>query len=387
NSFDNQRITSNSLGLNGEWMLFSGGQVLNNIKQQEQLLESTKWLQADARNLLKLNVLAAYLEVLLASDQYEQIKVNLNDLKQQLRDVQKQVAIGTNSPTQRLEVEAQIAQLQQTVVQSKYRIQSAYASLRNVLFLPPETDFQVARTDFEEVVPVSYVESQVYQNMRQKYPSLLAQEANLRAVEYEIRAAQSRLFPTIGIFANVNSGYSSLGTRVIGTQETTASEMVRLNGEVSTIEFFNERNVREKNPYFSQLNENFGQQVGIFLRVPLFDQASNRINIQRSQVNLVQSKLNYDNTKQALDFALQQALIDVNAAWEVYESAQQNVDVNARLLRNKAREYEIGVTNALDYFTVRNRHQNAILQLIQSKYDYLYKTQIVELYQMGELMK
>ncbi|MEM9886525.1 MAG: TolC family protein [Bacteroidota bacterium] len=383
NSFDNQRITSNSLGLNGEWMLFAGGQTLHNIKRQGYLLESTKWSQVDASNQLKLNVLAGYLETLLATDQYEQVKFNLKDLQQQLRDVKRQVAAGTNSPTQRLEVEAQIAQLQQILVQAKYRIASAYATLRNTLFLPPEQEFQLEREAFEEILPVSYVEQEVYRNVQQKYPSILAQEANLRAVEYEIKAARSQLFPIVGIFAGVNTGYSSVGTRIIGMQETTSVQTAVINGESSTIEFFNAQNIREKNPYFSQLNENFGQQVGVFFRLPLFDQGSNRINIQRSQINLIQSKLNYDNTKQSLNFAVQQALIDVKAAWEVYESAQQNVEVNAKLLKNKAREYEIGVTNALDYFTTRNQHQNAILQLIQSKYDYIYKTKIVALYESG----
>ena len=317
NSFDNQRITSNWLGLNGEWVLFSGGRVMYGIKQQEHLLESAKWLQADASNQLKLNVLANYLETLLATDQYEQVKVNLNDLEQQLKNVKKQVEAGTNSPTQRLEVEAQIAQLQQTIVQAKYRVASAYANLKNTLFLAPEKELLISRADFQEVQPVNYVDSQVYQNMRQKYPSLLAQEANLKAVEYEIKSAQSRFFPTIGVFGGVNSGYSSVGTRIIGTQETTSVQTVRINGESSTIESSNERSIREKNPFFSQLNENFGQQLGVFFRLPIFSQGNNRINTQRSQINLIQSKLNYDNTKQVLNFAVQQALIDVKAAWEI----------------------------------------------------------------------
>ncbi|MEL6942541.1 MAG: TolC family protein, partial [Bacteroidota bacterium] len=69
----------------------------------------------------------------------------------------------------------------------------------------------------------------------------------------------------------------------------------------------------------------------------------------------------------------------------VLESAEQNLEVMERLLKSKAREYQLGVTNSLDYFTTRNQRQTAVIQLLQAKYDYIYKTQIVELYKQGDL--
>jgi len=385
NSFDNQRIGSNSISLNGNVNLFSGGQVNNGIKQSEFLLESAGWSQKEAINQLKLNVLAAYLETLLAEDQFKQIQLNQKDLREQLKNLQKQVTAGTSSPTQRLEVEAQISQNQQIVVQTKYRVELAYANLRNVLFLPPNQQIQIEKSEFDEVLPITYAADQVYQQVQQKYPSLLALNANLRAVEYEIKATRGALFPTIGLFGNLNTFYSTVATRTIGFEPSSSVEQVLLNGEPATLEFEDERAIRENNPYFNQLNGNFGQGLGVFIAVPIFSQGSNRLNIQRSQVNLLRTKLNYDNTKQQLNYQVEQALINVKAAWEVLQSAEDNLSVMERLLKSKAREYQIGVTNSLDYFTIRNQRQTAVVQLLRAKYDYIYKTQIIELYQQGDL--
>jgi len=385
NSFDNQRIGSNSISLNGNVNIFSGGQVNNSIKQGEFLLESAEWSQKEAINQLKLNVLAAYLSTLLAEDQLEQMQLNQKDLQGQLKNLQKQVAAGTSSPTQRLEVEAQISQNKQLVVQTKYQVELAYANLRNVLFLPPNQQIQIEKSSFDEILPTTYTADQVYQQVQQKYPSLLAQNANLKAVEYEIKATRGTLFPTIGLFGNVNTFYSTVATRTIGFEPSSSVENALLNGEPVTLEFEDERAIRENNPYFSQLNGNFGQGLGVFISVPIFNQGRNRLNVQRSQVNLIRTKLNYDNTKQQLNYQVEQALINVKAAWEVLESAEDNLAVMERLLKSKVREYQIGVTNSLDYFTTRNQRQTAVIQLLQAKYDYIYKTQIVELYQQGDL--
>ncbi|MEN0050671.1 MAG: TolC family protein [Bacteroidota bacterium] len=385
NSFDNQRIGSNSISLNGNVNIFSGGQVNNGIKQGEFLLESAEWSQKEAINQLKLNVLANYLATLLAEDQLEQVQLNQKDLQEQLKNLKKQVAAGTSSPTQRLEVEAQLSQNKQLVVQTKYQVELAYANLKNVLFLPPNQQIRIEKSAFEEVLPTVFKEEKVYQQVQQKYPSLLAQTANLRAAEYDIKTTRGALFPTIGLFGNVNTFYSTVATRTIGFVPSTSTEQALLNGEPVTLEFENERAIRENNPYFSQLNGNFGQGLGVFISVPIFNQGRNRLNIERSQVNLLRTKLNYDNTKQQLNYQVEQALINVKAAWEVLESAEENLSVMERLLKSKEREYQIGVTNSLDYFTTRNQRQTAVIQALQAKYDYIYKTQIVELYRQGEL--
>ncbi|MEM8524384.1 MAG: TolC family protein [Bacteroidota bacterium] len=385
NSFDNQRIGFNSIRLNSNVGLFSGGQVNNGIKQSEFLLESAEWSQKEAINQLKLDVLANYLATLLAEDQLEQVRLNQKDLQEQLKNLQKQVAAGTSSPTQRLEVEAQLSQNKQLVVQTKYQVELAYANLRNVLFLPPNQQIQIEKTAFEEVLPATFTEAQVYQQVQQKYPSLLAQNANLKAAEYDIKATRGALFPTIGLFGDVNTFYSTVATRTIGFESGVSTQQAILNGESVTLEFENERAIRESDPYFSQLNGNFGQGLGVFISVPIFNQGRNHLNIQRSQVNLLRTKLNYDNTKQQLNYQVEQALINVKAAWEILESAEENLAVMERLLKSKEREYQLGVTNSLDYFTTRNQRQTAVIQALQAKYDYIYKTQIVELYRQGEL--
>lgn len=385
NSFDNQRIGYNRYGLNFEMVLFSGGSQMHGKNQSIALLETAKHRREEALNQLKLDVLAAYLNVLLTKEQLEVANQDLATLEQQLENRTKEIAAGTRSVTERLELEAQIAQQQQLLIQADYNVDFAFATLKQQLMLPLDQNIEIQQPSNSDLTPPAFQPSEIFNAVRQHYPTFLAQKSNLEAMEYSVKQTKSALFPTLGLFASMNTNFSTVAQRVTGFKTQTSQQEVTFMGNTGILTTDFESPVFEKNPYWSQLNENFGQQIGLFLSVPIFNRGQTRFAVQRAEVDIRKTKMQYDAVKQNLDLAVQQALLEAEAAWANYQATGKNVQVNKRLLDNKAREFQIGNASQFDYFLILNQYQNVRRLWIRAKYDYLFKTQVLEVYQSGNL--
>ena len=148
------------------------------------------------------------------------------------------------------------------------------------------------------------------------------------------------MLPSVRLFGSMNTNYSSVAKRVDRFETTTFDREATFMGNDGFVTFTNENAIFSDNPYFNQLNENFGQQFGLSISIPIYNQGLNKLSIQRSEVNLYRSRIAYQEAKQQLDFNIEQALIDIKAAWETYQSTQENLSINERLEEAKWKEYQ-----------------------------------------------
>ncbi|MEL7530280.1 MAG: TolC family protein [Bacteroidota bacterium] len=382
NTFDNQQIGYNGINLNAELTVFAGGSVNNNVKAQKYQHESVSWQQKEVINQLKLRVLVAYMNALLGGEQLGQSKLEEASLMAQVDNIKRQIEAGTRSANERLELEIQIAQNRQLIVQAQQQYDLAQAELRFLLVLDQDAPLTLAPWETVEQIP--------QQNRKQSlqlahYPTIKDRQAQLKAAEYRLKAARGGSMPQITLFGSLNTNYSSVSQKVVGYEVDNSSESVSFMGTEGTLIRFGESPIYAPNPYFNQLRQNFGQQVGVFFSIPIFQQSQNHIATQRSKVDLLQARAALQNEQQQLSFTVQQALIAQMAALANYEAAQYTAKVNQKLMQNKEREFKLGSCNALDYFIVRNRSLNAQRQLLAARYDYYYRTKVLELYERGEL--
>ncbi|MFK7926094.1 MAG: TolC family protein [Bacteroidia bacterium] len=383
NTFDNQQIGYNGINLNAELTVFAGGSVVNNVAAQKHQQESAQWQFKEVENQLKLRVLAAYLSSLLGDEQVRQMELEQQSLQAQKDNIKRQIEAGTRSANERLELEIQMAQNQQLIIQAKQQSELALAELRFLLVLSYDAPLQLAPWESRPTAKLMAEDWQTTQLVN--YPSLQDRKAQVKAAEYRLKAARGGSMPSVTLFGSLSSNYSSVSQKVIGFESESSSEDVSFMGTQGTLIRFDESPIYAPNPYFSQLRENFGQQIGVFLSVPIFQQGRNHLNTQRTQVELQQARVALKSEQQQLTYVAQQALISQETAWQAYEAAANNVRINTQLLKNKEREYSIGACNALDYFIVRNRSLNAQRQLLSAKYDYYYRSKVLALYQQGDI--
>lgn len=78
-----------------------------------------------------------------------------------------------------------------------------------------------------------------------------------------------------------------------------------------------------------------------------------------------------------------QAWIDMRTSWEKYLSSQKYVATATEAARQVERKYELGVATVVDYNTALDNLVNANSQLLQAKYEYIFKTRIIRFYITG----
>lgn len=346
NAFDNQSISYNGWGLNADWTIFSGG-LKQRILEQKQRMKSSRWTADETIFLLQLDVIEAYYACLLTESQLAQAKLNTNSLEEQVRNLQRQVDSGTRSVTDRMELEAQLTQSKQTEVQTTYRLRQRYNDLKNVLFLTPSTDILVTQEEINEVEIIAFqAETAVAY-----YPGLLAQQANIEAAQTAIKGTKQNVLPSVSLFGGMNTNYSSA--------------------------------LMDK-AYLAQLNENFGQNLGVFVTIPILNQGRNNIDQQRANIALERSQVALEQQQQTLNFVLQQIKQDLESTKLILESAKENMDLQARLEAAQKRSYQMGVSNQLQYLIARNQHQTAVQTWLAAKYDYAYQLAIAHFYQQDQ---
>jgi len=85
--------------------------------------------------------------------------------------------------------------------------------------------------------------------------------------------------------------------------------------------------------------------------------------------------------RQQLKTNIQAAVADARAAKKQLEASQKTVDALRISYQNTEKRYKLGAINTFEFSTSKNSLDQAEVDLIVSKYDYLFKVKIVEFYQ------
>ena len=87
----------------------------------------------------------------------------------------------------------------------------------------------------------------------------------------------------------------------------------------------------------------------------------------------------------ALCVYLFKAFLDVKSALKTYQAATISLESQEEAFKNAQERYNYGSMTLFDFDQVRTRLVNAQSTLIRSKYDYVFKTKVLQFY-AGELI-
>ncbi|MEZ4959561.1 MAG: TolC family protein [Saprospiraceae bacterium] len=388
NSFNTQRIAFNSFGLDAGMTLFSGGRINNTIKQGKLDVEAS---EADAQstfNTLALNIANAYLQILMAEEQLEGATNRRNLSQQQLDQTDKLIEAGTLPANDRLDVLAQIARDEQTIIQTQNLIDITFLNLKELMQIDPATEMQLEKPQFvipADANPDALGFGELYSNALNTQPQIRANELRQESAEAGVNIARGALLPTLNLFGGLNTNWSSAGKIQTGSIVDTFYQEVIFENVSGEIGFPGESPIIEDNPYFDQLDQNFGQNFGLNLSIPIYNGSRNKINVQRAEVNILNAKLQSDLTKQQLKNDVQQAIANARAGRRSLAAAEKSQQAAQVAYENADKRFKLGAINNLEFITARNALDIAQTELISAKYDYLFRLKIIDFYLGREL--
>jgi outer membrane protein len=385
NSFVNQGIFSNSLGVSASLPLYQGGQISNSIKQARWDAQAA---EADAQqnaNTLALSVAQAYLSILLAQEQLENAQNRVGLSQKQLTNTQKLIDAGTVPMADKFNVIAQIARDEQTAVVAQNSLDLSYLNLKQLLQLEPDYPLEVERPNF--VLPSSdelsgLALAPLYATAQNTQPSIAAGQFRIKSAESGIDVARAGYLPSVSLFANLNSFYSSQNRTSIptGNFTTGAPSPVVINGVPTTLAFVFPETNRELVPYVDQLDQTFGQGVGLSVNIPIYQNGRVRLSVERARLGLLSAQLQNNQTQQQLKNDIQTALNNARAARKQLDAAQKTFDATQTAYQNMEKRHALGAVNTLELNTAKNSMDIAENDLVVAKYDYLFRLKIVDFY-------
>lgn len=347
---------SANFGINSSVSLFEGFQKMNSIRQAK--IELQAYLQdiEKTSNDISLSIASYYLDILFKKELLQVAKDQLDITKLQIERTEVLVEAGTIPKGTLMEQKAQAAQEELTVVTSENNLTLSLLDLAQLLDLKSTESFDIEMP----VLPVlnsgrSLLNpNAVYDIALNSLPEIKAANLRLESTEKGLSLAKSGLMPSLSLNAGWGTNYS------------------KLNGTTA--------------PSFSdQFKDRANKNVSLSLNIPLFNRGVNRRNISNAKINISRSQLSLENTKNVLRKEIQQAHANALAAMKKYFSSETAVSSTEEAFRYTEEKFNLGLVNSVDYNQAKNNLLKSKSNLLQAKYEYIFRTKIIDFYNGVEI--
>ncbi len=387
NTFTSDNRTANSGSINSSVILFNGNRIRNSIKQSAIDISAAKADSEDIARTSALNVAAAYLSILLSEEQLTNAEKSREQTQSQLDQTARLIEAGTRPESDRVDLLAQLARNEQTIVTQQNTVDQNYLNLKQLMELAPDYDLKVEKPSV--VIPVQaqpelLTLTELYNQAVSSQPQIRAGELRVRSAELDVDIAKSGFLPSVNLSGSLSSSYSNKAKdfEITNQRIENADQDVLINSIPATVTFFEPAfdEVVTNTPYFNQLDNNFGQDVRVSVNIPIFSNDRNKIAVERAKLNILSTDINNRQIKQQLKTDIQRALADARAAKKQYEAAQKSVDALNLAFGNAQKRYDLGAINTFEFTTSKNQLDQAEVDLIVSKYDYVFRMKIIDFY-------
>jgi outer membrane protein len=387
NQFATERIRSNSLGVNASLLLFNGFQQMNSINQAEIDLDARTQDLERIKNDVALNVANAFLNVLFTQEFEKIARSNFDNTNQQVERIRKLVDAGSVARGTLFDMEAQLASDEASVIAAENNVILAYLNLTQLLQIPSNEakSFKISAPDLSNMDDVQLVANPdvVAQAALNSFPQIKSAELDVMSAHKSLSIAQGTRSPRFSVSFSYGTGYSganqiatdslNLGYLPIGQVSGTGELVNTLNEQIFPSTF-------KTKSFGDQLSDNINRSLFFTMSIPIFNGFSSKASVQRAQIGIKNAELNLENTKNQLDQSVQRAYTDALAALRNYKASEKSVTAAQEAMDYAKVRYEAGAINAVDYTASRVRLDNSRADLIRNKFDYLFKTKVVDFY-------
>jgi outer membrane protein len=350
--FQTQSSFSNNLNLNSGMTLYNGGYISNDIKQKNLEIESANLNILQTENDITLSITQAYLSILLAKENVVYVQDLVNTSMAQVEQGRKQYEAGSIARNAYIELQAQMATDKYNFVTAQSAVRSNKITLKQLLQLSVTDSFDIVTPDTvlsKEAVPAL---DQVVATALRDRPEIKNGQLGIEISRYDLLKARAAYLPILTASASLSSGYSN----------------------------------NQHDDYFKQLDNNFFQQAGLSLSIPIFNRRVAKTNVENAKIEIEQSQLNLKNVQTSLALTIEQAYINVVNAQGQYDAAVEGLRANQESYRIAGEQLKVGAANIVEYLQQKTLYTQAFQVYIQAKYNAALSIKIYDFY-MGIAVK
>ncbi len=385
NQFATSEVQSNNFYLNSNLVLFNGFQLLNTVLQNRLNLQASQYDVEKMKNDVALNVATAYLNVLFAIENYDNTQNQVEITQLQQSRMQKLYNAETISKGDLLSLDAQVASEQLQEVNAQNLLDMAYLTLKQMLNFNVAESFEIEKPIIS-ISPDKYIlekPEQIYSFAVNNQPEIKSCDFKLQGAERALAISRGGRYPSISIQGSYGTGYSGASQEIVLPAVLNGFSPIGFTGAGDTVFSPNyEYNYRKK-PFNSQINDNLNKSIGFYLNVPIFNGWRVNSDVKRAKINLANSEFTLQLAKDQLNKTIQQAYSDANAAFKKHQAGLKSVEAMEESFKYFQQKFDVGMVNSVDYNDAKNKFNKAKSDLLQAKYEFLFKIKIIDFY-MGK---
>lgn len=351
-TYINRTLQSDYFYVGGQMPVFDGLQNYNNIQRNKYLvLSSQQDLQTISDN-VALNVALAYLQILLNKELVAANQNQLDITQQQIEKTKKLVDAGSVAKGNLLQIQAQAAQEELSLITQKNFLESSILTLTQYLELQTPAGFEIAAPEIN-VDPNSIVTGNIddiFAIAVKNRPEVKSSQLKLTASQYDLKIAKGGRSPQLSLNYSYNARYSN-PTNLPGDQS-----------------------------FVGQLKTSKSPGAGLTLNIPILNGWQVNKNISNSKYNIQINEYSLEGTKKSLYKNIQQAYTDAVAALKKLNVSIKAIASTEESFRYTEQKFNVGMVTPVDYNAAKTQLLKAQSDMAQAKYEFVFKTKVLDFY-------
>jgi len=359
--------STTNLSVSSSIPLFTGFRIPNEIARDKLDLETSLQNLEKAKDDMALNVASLFLQVLFNK---ELLKINQEQLalsQAQIERTHTLVDAGKAPLSQLYDIQAQAANDKVSVVQAQTNLRTAMLDLTQSLELQQSEDFDIVAPAVDDGI-TEYAGSvqpprTVFDNAVRIKPAIKAQELQVQSAEKTLAIAKSGYYPTLSLSMGIGTSYYYLYGKNYTTDPISDKPVLLTNESFS-----------------SQINNKKNEYIGLSLSIPIFNRFSVRNQVKNARFNIENQQLILENTKKSLYKEIETAYLNAISSQEKYKAAQEAIKSTSESFNYAKERYETGKSTVFEFNDARSKYIQSQSQEIQAKYDFIFRTKILDFY-------
>jgi len=339
------------------------------IEQNKYNLQASIQDVEKIKNDISLSIALAYLQILLNKELFEVAKNQHDITMEQIERTSRLVTAGSLARGSLLEIQAQAASEELQVVNAGNQLDLSILNLTQLLELDIVGDFDIIVPELQIPDETELIEPvmTVYSEAIKIQPQIKGAEFQLESSEMGLDIAKGARSPRLSLNGSYNTRYSDIRQKLVGIDPVTF---------VPTY---------EKYPFMDQLKDNVNYGLSLSLSVPIFNGWQVNQAISNARLDIERSQYNLEYQKNMLYKDIQQAFADAKASLKKFHSSQRALVSMEESFRYTEQKFNVGLVNTIDYKTSKNQLTRTQSDLLQAKYEYIFKVKVLDFYRGKEL--
>ncbi len=380
--------------INAGFQLQTSAEIFNWFSKKNTILSNQWQYEADKasvdklKNDISLTVANDYLQILLSREQENIAQVQLKQTQAQLSNTRKLVDAGSLPELNASELEAQEAVDSATYINAKGNVAQATLVLKSVINMDAAAPFDLAVPSVEQIPIEKIADLQpdaVYVMAVKNLPQQRVNIFKLKAAQKAKEVARAGMYPTFSAFGGLSSNFINTKNSIFAPAGTYSSSplspQIEVGGTIYKVNSPDYSIIGKKGTAFlRQIDNNFRQQIGLGMSVPIFSGGQLRTNYERSKLNIKNAELQQEADNQTIKQDIYQAYNAATVALEKFNASRKSVTASQRTLDFAQKRYKVGMLGTFELITQQNNLFRAKLQDVLNQYDFVFKMKVLEFY-------